>query len=167
MRRGCRLPCQHSLTGMLECPCRPLTCHAFLLRTAGVAEAPTGAAKEAKRVRVLQLLPPSLAGRAHVFGNKLALKETAVLTDLPYFDAPGKRRTCSRTCCALRPPTPTPPRSAPPCSPSWPCTPFCPPAGALQSAVTSLLSASINPQLAPPLTLPPLQAPCSPTSPAC
>lgn len=42
-----------------------------------------------KRVRMVQVLPPSLVGRAHVWGNKLAIKSNWVCVDAPYFEAPG------------------------------------------------------------------------------
>jgi len=54
------------------------------------APSPTaGDTKEDQRLRLYQILPPSLLGRAKIFGNKLALKEEWVCVDLPYFAAPG------------------------------------------------------------------------------
>eukprot|EP00878_Enallax_costatus_P015917 GHUV01016686.1.p1 GENE.GHUV01016686.1~~GHUV01016686.1.p1 ORF type:complete len:509 (+),score=139.69 GHUV01016686.1:281-1807(+) len=41
------------------------------------------------RVRLVQILAPSLVGRAFVWGSKLSLKSSWVCTDAPYFDAPG------------------------------------------------------------------------------
>ncbi len=41
-------------------------------------------------LRVYQVLPPALCARAHVFGNKMALKAGSRCLDLPYFDAPGE-----------------------------------------------------------------------------
>lgn len=40
-------------------------------------------------LKVFQILPPELIKRAYFFRNKLALKEDATCTDLPFFDAPG------------------------------------------------------------------------------
>jgi hypothetical protein len=40
-------------------------------------------------LRVYQVLAPALCARAHVFGNRMALKPGAACLDLPYFDAPG------------------------------------------------------------------------------
>lgn len=55
--------------------------------TAGLS----GVSEEFKRprVRLVQILSPSLVGRAHVWGNKLSLKSSWVCTDAPYFEAPG------------------------------------------------------------------------------
>ena len=51
--------------------------------------------QEISLLRLYQILPPALAARAKVFGNKLALKEEWVCVDQPYFNAPG-----AATCCA-------------------------------------------------------------------
>jgi len=62
---------------------------------ASTSGAPDGswraAGSAAGRLRLYSLLPRALAGRAHVWGNRLALSEGAVCTDAPYFDAPGTR----------------------------------------------------------------------------
>lgn len=50
-------------------------------------------------VHHVQILPPSLAGRAKVFGNELALKTDWVMVDLPYFCAPGGLQ--SKMCCGI------------------------------------------------------------------
>jgi hypothetical protein len=41
-------------------------------------------------VRLVQVLSPALVGRAHVWGNKLAVRSTWVCVDAPYFEAPGE-----------------------------------------------------------------------------
>lgn len=41
------------------------------------------------RVRLVQILAPSLVGRAFVWGSKMSLKSNWVCTDPPYFEAPG------------------------------------------------------------------------------
>jgi len=38
---------------------------------------------------LVQVLSPSLVGRAHVWGNKLAVRGTWTCVDAPYFEAPG------------------------------------------------------------------------------
>lgn len=52
------------------------------------------AAAAASSIRVYQLLAPALVARAHVFGNRMALKPGATCLDLPYFDAPGGAMAC-------------------------------------------------------------------------
>lgn len=42
-----------------------------------------------RRVRLIQVLSPSLVGRAHVWGGKLSLRSGWVCVDAPYFEAPG------------------------------------------------------------------------------
>jgi hypothetical protein len=42
-----------------------------------------------QRVRLIQVLSPSLAGRAHVWGNKLSVRSMWICVDAPYFEAPG------------------------------------------------------------------------------
>jgi len=46
----------------------------------------------APRLRLYQVLAPSLVGRAKVFGNRLALGPGFVCVDAPYFDAPAAWR---------------------------------------------------------------------------
>lgn len=41
------------------------------------------------RLRLYQVLPPSLAGRAPLWGNTLSLRGPWVCLDAPYFEAPG------------------------------------------------------------------------------
>jgi hypothetical protein len=43
-----------------------------------------------RRVRLIQVLSPSLVGRAHMWGNKLSVRSTWVCVDAPYFEAPGR-----------------------------------------------------------------------------
>jgi hypothetical protein len=49
-----------------------------------------------QRVRLVQILAPSLVGRAAVWGNQLSLKSSWVCCDAPYYEAPGM--LCSRPC---------------------------------------------------------------------
>jgi hypothetical protein len=42
------------------------------------------------RVRLLQILSPSLIGRANIWGSTLSVKPSWECTDAPYFDAPGQ-----------------------------------------------------------------------------
>lgn len=58
-------------------------------RGAGSVSPAEGAQVMPSTLRVYQILAPSLCARAHVFGNKMALKSGATCCDLPYFDAPG------------------------------------------------------------------------------
>ena len=50
---------------------------------------PSPPLQEEPPLKLYQILPPSLAGRAKVFGNKLALKDDWLCVDQPYFNAPG------------------------------------------------------------------------------
>jgi hypothetical protein len=43
-----------------------------------------------EELHVYQVLHPALVGRAHVLGNELQLREVQQVTDLPFFDAPGR-----------------------------------------------------------------------------
>lgn len=49
-----------------------------------------GAGTAQQRVRLVQILAPSLVGRAQVWGNNLKVKDSWVCTDAPYFEAPGE-----------------------------------------------------------------------------
>jgi hypothetical protein len=79
----------------------PLTCssygYGFQQRTSGggpdgssSSSSSTVAAKQ--RVRLVQILAPSLVGRAAVWGNQLSLKSNWVCCDAPYYEAPGGLR---------------------------------------------------------------------------
>uniref|UniRef100_A0A383VRV6 Guanylate cyclase domain-containing protein n=1 Tax=Tetradesmus obliquus TaxID=3088 RepID=A0A383VRV6_TETOB len=58
--------------------------------SAGGADASGNAPLTARqRVRLVQILAPSLVGRAAVWGNQLSLKSSWVCCDAPYYEAPG------------------------------------------------------------------------------
>jgi hypothetical protein len=57
--------------------------------SAGGAACPRCSSSSSQVVRLVQVLSPALVGRAHVWGNKLAIRSTWVCVDAPYFEAPG------------------------------------------------------------------------------
>ena len=57
------------------------------------------------RLKLYQILPPALTGRARVFENQLALKDEWVCYDLPYFAAPGEEGGVGGSGCATTCPT--------------------------------------------------------------
>jgi hypothetical protein len=67
--------------------------------SAGGADSSSGANSVGprQRVRLVQILAPSLVGRAAVWGNQLSLKSSWVCCDAPYYEAPGEN--CSRNVC--------------------------------------------------------------------
>ncbi|KXZ47811.1 hypothetical protein GPECTOR_32g423 [Gonium pectorale] len=56
---------------------------------AGGAPPPGQRSKGPERLRLYQVAPPALVGRAKAFGNKVTLKDEWVCSDQPYFSAPG------------------------------------------------------------------------------
>jgi hypothetical protein len=81
----------------------PLTCssygYGFQQRTsAGGPDGSSSSGVAAKqRVRLVQILAPSLVGRAAVWGNQLSLKSNWVCCDAPYYEAPGGLRFSKET----------------------------------------------------------------------
>lgn len=58
-----------------------------------------GRRRDWNNVRLFQILPPPLTGRAHVWHNQLNTKEGWRCWDMPYFNAPGVYQTVG-TCAA-------------------------------------------------------------------
>jgi hypothetical protein len=84
----------------------PLTCSRYgygvQQRTpAGGAEGSSSSSGVAskQRVRLVQILAPSLVGRAAVWGNQLSLKSNWVCCDAPYYEAPGGLRLLNKIGC--------------------------------------------------------------------
>lgn len=63
----------------------------------GIAAADSGSFRRSEAVKLYQVLPPGLAGRAALFGNTLCMPEGWKCLDQPYFAAPGERLGVSRT----------------------------------------------------------------------
>jgi hypothetical protein len=72
-----------SLTGSVVMPGAPAA--------AAAAAGGGGHAQQGRphRLRLLQILSPSLVSRAHVWGSNLTLRPTWTCVDAPYFEAPG------------------------------------------------------------------------------